>query len=174
MKEVHFDPTDEPFGQRGVLPYLWPGFVLLCAIGFCTCLIMLQRSATLWDTFSNTDSNRQLIVSSVIGRLVITVKAPPPDTDATRSIWDFDSRNFENIRDGWAEGWLKTLGVQWGPEMLPEGNRQPTPSWRLRIRWRTLAVLYALPVAIELTRRLRRRHLRPHSAHQLDHAVTGH
>lgn len=151
------DHFSEPFGQRGVLPYLWPTLVILCAIGFCTSIIMLQRAGSIWDTLSNTDSNRQLLISSVLDRLVFTIVPPPSNMEPGHSTWDFDSRNFDTIRDGWADGWPKTIGIQWGYELVPQANRPSVPYWRLRIRWRTLAFLYGTPVAIELIRRARRR-----------------
>lgn len=171
MKDVPFDPSAEPFGQRGVLPYVWPTFVLLCAIGLCTCLLMLQRSVTVWDTVSVANANRNVVVSSVIGRLVLTVTPPNGTVDSSQSVWDFDSRNFESVTDGWAEGWQKVLGIQWGYERAFQLSRQPTVFWRLRVRWRTLAILYAVPVGIELVRRFRRRSARPAASAELNQSV---
>lgn len=151
------DDSFEPFGQRGVLTYAWPTFVVLCALGFCTCLIMSNRSASIWDTVSSSSGSGQIRISSVIGRVVID-SVPSNGMDASSSTWNFDSRPFGVVQDSWAPSWKKTLGVEWGYEASPRQFGAPTMNyWRMRIRWRTLAILYALPVGIELLRRLRRR-----------------
>lgn len=159
MREDHFDPSAEPFGQQGVLPYVWPTFVILCAVGFCTCLLMLQRSQVVWDTVANTTSTQRVQVSSVIGRLVVTIIPYNYSSDSI-SEWDFDSRPFDSVQDGWEDSWKKTLGVEWGYERAPQFNRQPVGMWRLRIRWRTLAAVYAVPILIEMGRRGWRRFVR--------------
>jgi hypothetical protein len=174
MREPPFDPPPEPFGQRGVLPFLWPTLVLLCAVGLCTCLLMLQRSAVVWDNVSNTTSNRQVMVSSVIGRLVITIFPSGNGSETGQSVWDFDSRVFDSIQDGWAESWQKTLGVEWGDETLRQFNRGTVSYWRLRIRWRSLAILYAIPVVIEIGRRAWRRFVRSSTYADLAQVSTTH
>ena len=162
---THTEPdTPEPFGQRGILPYVWPTFVVLCAIGVCTCLIMHRRSSYTWDSVSNTAATRRVIVASVIGRLVVDI-FPVTEGDVTSSNWNFDSRDFATIQDGWPESWKKTLGIQWGDESIRRFGGQQLDYWRFRIRWRTLAILYALPVGIELLRQVRRRTSR-HDARQ--------
>lgn len=161
MQEEYFDPAAEPFGQRGVLPLLWPTLVVLCTIGLCTSLLMLQRSKVIYDMVSNTTSTRQTVVASLTGRLVVTVLPGGNGSDAPASEWSFDSRVFDSIQDGWRESWQKTIGIEWGDEALRQYNKAPIICWRLRIRWRTLAILYAIPVVIEVSRRARRRLMRP-------------
>lgn len=151
------DHDAEPFGQRGVLPYVWPVFVVLCAVGLCTCLLMNHRSWSNWDIISNASANRQMTFASVIGRIVIDVYPTGRGGDMTGSIWSFDTDLFDNIQDGWQPSWKKTLGVEWGEETVRRFGGQQVTYWRLRIRWRTLAVLYAVPVVVELSRRFRQR-----------------
>lgn len=150
----------EPFGQRGVSSYLWPVFVILCAVGLCTCVIMNQRSWTNWDSITNTSATRQVRVASVIGRIVVDINPVGLGLDATASEWRFDSDLFDTVEDGWQASWRKVLGVEWGMESARRFGGQPYTYWRLRIRWRTLAILYLVPVLIELVRRFRARRAR--------------
>ena len=104
-----------------------------------------------------------MIVASVIGRLVVDIIPIQANPDMPSSSWDFDSRLFESIQDGWSESWKKTIGAEWGYETARRFNQQPLTYWRLRIRWRTLAILYSIPVLIELGKRLRKRFRGEHS-----------
>ncbi len=149
------DTHSEPFGQKGVLPFVWPTFVVLCMVGLCTCVLMNWRSWTTWDIVSNTSANRQVSVASVIGRIVVDIYPGGLGADATASSWDFDSRTFETIQDAWPETWKKTLGIEWGDQSARRFGGQQFGFWRLRVRWRTLTLLYALPIAIELVRQIR-------------------
>lgn len=159
--DTHPGYEAEPFGQRGILSYLWPVFVVLSAIGMCTCLIMNHRSWTNWDIVSNASPARLTTYASVIGRIVIDIYPRGTGSDGTGSTWSFDTDLFLNVQDAWQPSWKKTLGVEWGDETVRRFGGQEFSYWRLRIRWRTLAMLYAIPVMIELVRRARNRWTTP-------------
>jgi hypothetical protein len=144
------NPFDEPFGQAGVRKYLRPLFLTACAIAVCICMLLMVRSYSNYDRFFRIADGNVYTVGSVMDRILFTVqRLPTPEPDS--GSWSFSSSPVETMRDGWAPSWRKTLGIDWGEEIVRDGDTQTY--WRLRIRWRTLIAIYMLPLLWEVVRR---------------------
>jgi hypothetical protein len=146
---VAVDPSripDEPFGQAGVRIHLRRLWLWACLTLALVCLAMHVRSGNMVDQLARNGARSELVVRSIIDRLVIDY-VPTSPREAQHVGWTADSYpyNRARARDGWQPGWKKLIGIEWGWVDLPGNGVQRTmPMWRLRIRWTTMAILYSL------------------------------
>lgn len=137
----------EPFGQRGVRGLARPAFVTLCAIGVAICMAMLVRSQSYYDVLWKSENNKRVDVASAIGRLMVTTRTSYRNPQS--GVWTYESVEIANMDDGWQPSIWKTIGLDWGTEQFTSFSGRQITQWRLRLKWRTLLILYLTPVLID-------------------------
>jgi hypothetical protein len=160
MSVPHAHHEFEPFGQRGIRGMVRPLFIGFCAMGVAISLAMLVRSHKYYDRVSQSRDYRRTDLTSAMGQIVYTNRRtlrPAPGGTG----WQYESAEFTSDNDGWPESWKKVIGVQWGDESFTRADGRVFQAWRLRIRWRTLLAIYAIPVLLDAFSKYRRNR-RPH------------
>jgi hypothetical protein len=148
--------VDEPFGQVGVRQFFRPGLTLLSVLLACGSAYMWYRSYELSDAFVRSSGTETWWVRSIYGRIVITGSdfsnyyRPVRETG-----WNYICLLVGPTSDGWDPSLKKVLGVQWRNEPLFIPDRAAT-GWWVRIRWRTIVLLFLIGPAISAYRKYRR------------------
>ena len=160
MTTPAYEEQSEPFGQHGVRRLLRPVIVGTCAIALAVSAAMWSRSQHNYDSLWRVTDDRGIEISSVLGRLVITIRGLGRTGTSQASPWTYESQEFTTMPDGWPPSIWRTIGIDWGYEqMFVNPRRGTTAYWRFRLAWRTACIASALPLAIDaiLRRRARRR-----------------
>lgn len=150
------DPIEyEPFGQRGARELARPIFIAICSIGVAICMAMIVRSHSYYDVLWKQENFKRVEVASAIGRLMVVTRTSYRNPQ--NSGWVYESAEVGNLEDGWRPSVWKTIGVEWGEESFTTYSGRVITQWRLRLQWRTLLVVYLVPVLIDaFARRLSR------------------
>jgi hypothetical protein len=134
-------------GVRRFAPAVLARIVLVLLI---VAILMWFRSHGTADQLVHDGTSHTWVVRSIYGRVVVQKWPRQQEDPATR--WAFDSFDFRRpISDGWDNGILKSIGLQWGYSVGREGERV----WWLRLRWPTLALVLAV-TTLFMARMLRR------------------
>lgn len=122
-------------------------------------MVMYVRSWVYADELRFETAHANWVVRSVVGRIFVQrFDRQPNENPLTRS-WSFMSYDApDRSMDGWQPGIFKTIGFQWGVDRMPRRWGGEKYAW-LRVKWSTLAVIYALPAAIIVVRYRRQRRL---------------
>ncbi len=149
----------EPFGQEGMRRHLLP--TLVWALGICLAVSMSMwlRSQDTLDLVGRDGANSRVEFRSVIGRIVVDyVAMERSNRAAIAAEWYRSSQSLGQIQDGWQESWKKAVGVEWGwiaPQPRWDGGSS-LPIWRLRVRWRTITLVYLVVLGLVWVRYRRR------------------
>ena len=142
------DPIEyEPFGQRGLRQMARPLFVGLCAVGVAISAAMILRSRGHYDVLWKQENYRRVEIASAIGRLMVTTRTHYRNPQ--NSGWVYESAEISGLDDGWRPSIWKTVGVEWGEESYTTYSGRVITMWRLRVQWRTLLIVYLVPVLID-------------------------
>lgn len=142
-QDVPFDEPvgDEPFGQAGVREHFIPLLSTLSLVVMVIAMLMWVRSYYFIDGVVRMQGQRQYLVQSVYGRLLVAGMDFGAGGTFGESGWDFNSRPMPNgVRDGWRPSPWKRLGIEYRAEPL-RFRGGPVGGWWLRVRWPTLAGL---------------------------------
>ena len=150
----------EPFGQRGIRELVRPTLTILCAVGIAVAIALQIRSQQTYDVLWKTYDTHRLEVGSAMGRLMLTAR--PLRRPAAPDTWSYESYEIRDMSDGWVPSIWKSIGIDWGQEQQPIGwSGRVATYWRMRVKWTSLAVVFATPLAIEALRSRRTRVKRP-------------
>ncbi len=141
---VHHDA--EPFGQSGVRQYLGRAVAWICIAGMVCACGMWYRSTQWLDSVEWRGGNEELRISSIAGRLRIS-GATFENRMNNNSGWLYRRRPFRMARDAWPDSIYKTIGIEFGSEIVSAGR---TGGFWVRIKWYFVAGVFAVVPAIQL------------------------
>lgn len=156
MSDTAVETFAEPFGQRGIRQFVRPLVIVCSVFGLFLSTFMLLRSQNLHESFYQVAEGRRIELTSAIDQIFITL-SPARSGEPQSTVWVYNSFPAASARDGWADSWLKFVGVEWGDEPDTRFRNQNLTCWRFRVRWRTLVLIFLLPLVWEVIRLKRRR-----------------
>ena len=155
VDDIPIEPV-EPFGMTGVLVYLRPLLAVLSACCAAGCIYMASRSATMADGLQRQSASSTVWIDSLFGQLRIDV-GPAIDPNRESTYYQpYSGMLRSTMTDDWGPSLLSALGIEWGKD-VHTGRRATFAVFRFRMRWRTLALLYAVPPTVAIVAAFRRR-----------------